>query len=95
MVSMKSRESEYLYLGLGIIAVLILVGLASTNAALPDSGDSTVQASFALQTNGNTYHAAVSEEALFSAEPVALLFSSTRATGKENIQCSINCVKTK
>ncbi len=92
MVSKFLLEDNYLYFGVGFMALILLLGatILSTNSTATKS-EGNIHIS--IKTPEKSYVANVSEEKLFSQAPAQLFFSSIdNSNVSEQLQCTINCI---
>ncbi len=91
MISVENSKN-YFYLGMGVIGILILSGLALVNAVAPRFTPATGLVLLSVQTPRAQYQTQISERQLFSREPASVFFSSIGDTPEESImECTINC----
>jgi len=85
-------QNNYLYFGLGIIAVLAL-SIASLISVQNSEKIQPGQAIFQMTVDGANYTAISSKQELFSPQGTTLNFSSFEQSPKNNSECVISCKK--
>ena len=88
------EQNEYLYLGIGAIAIAALLGLSAVvaNYELSANSAESFNAQVSIKTENQSYYADVPKEKLFSdADNEVVLFSSVENESK--LRCNISCDK--
>ncbi len=86
------EQNEYMYLGIGAIAIATLLGLSvfASNYGLSANPVESSEVRLSIETGNQSYHANIPKEKIFSdASNEVILFSSVENDVK--IKCSISC----
>ena len=86
------EQNEYMYLGIGAIAIAALLGLSvfASNYGLSANPVESSEVRLSIETENQSYYATISEEKIFSdAGNEVILFSSVENDVK--FRCSISC----
>ena len=86
------EQNEYMYLGIGAIAIAALLGLSvfASNYGLSANPVESSEVKLSIETGNQSYYATISKEKIFSdAGNEVILFSSLENDVK--IKCSISC----
>ena len=86
------EQGEYMYLGIGAIAIAVLLGLLvfASNYGLSANPVESSEVRLSIETENQSYYASISKEKIFSdASDEVILFSSVENDVK--FRCSISC----
>ena len=86
------EQNEYMYLGIGAIAIAALLGLSvfASNYGLSANPVESSEVRLSIETENQSYYASISEEKIFSdASNEVILFSSVENDVK--LKCNISC----
>jgi len=90
------EQNEYMYLGIGAIAIAALLGLSvfASNYGLSANPVESSEVRLSIETENQSYYATISEEKIFSdAGNEVILFSSVENDVK--LKCTISCNEAK
>ena len=90
------ESNNYLYLGLGAVAVLVLFGVSTAiYSAASNTGNAEITIELSDESGKKTYSAIVDAEQMFSEEKIMLNFSPAlpQSALQGRIKCEIRCNK--